>query len=73
MEKSICSYCGNDVFTEIPGGSIGGVVGGVVPLSGKVSVGETIYYSVCVKCGTVNRTYVKNPQKLVVKPSGRFV
>ncbi len=73
MEKTICSYCGNNVFTEIPGGSIGGVVGGVVPLSGKFTAGEQLYYSVCVKCGTVNRTYVKNPSRLVVKSDNKFI
>ena len=73
MEKQICSYCGNNVFTEVPGGSIGGVVGGVVPLSDKFSAGEKLYYSVCVKCGTVNRTYVKNPCRLVVKMDSKVI
>lgn len=73
MEKTVCSYCGNDVFTEVPGGSIGGVVGGVVPLSDKFTAGERLFYSVCVKCGTVNRTYVKNPHKLVVKSDNKVI
>ena len=69
MEEQICSYCGNNVFTEVPGGSIGGVV----PLSDKFSAGEKLYYSVCVKCGTVNRAYVKNPCRLVVKMDSKVI
>ncbi len=69
MEKAVCSYCGNNTFTEFTGG----VASGVMPLSGKTNLKEPLNYSVCLKCGTVNRIYVKNPYKLVVKSGNRFV
>lgn len=28
---------------------------------------ETLYHVICLKCGTVIRSYVKNPENLVVK------
>ena len=62
MEKPVCSFCGNDVFMELTSSGYGGV-----QLQGATLGGELLYYSVCVKCGTVNRSYIKNPQKLVQK------
>lgn len=62
MEKPICSFCGNDVFMEVAGGGYVNIQQLSAPLAG-----EPLYYSICVKCGTVNRAYIKNSQKLVQK------
>ena len=67
-KRMICSYCGGDNFVDVGGDSFGGISGGVVPLSNSKKSGSPLCLTVCLKCGTVNRMYFKNPHELIVKP-----
>ena len=69
MKKPICGFCGNDVFAEFSGSGSGNI-----PLASQSLMGEPLCYSVCVKCGTVNRIYVKDPEKLFkTRNTGKWI
>lgn len=59
-----CPNCGNSDFIE-------GVQGGyaaVSPASKTLTLkSQALYHVICVNCGTVVKTYVKNPKKLITK------
>ena len=61
-----CQYCGGEEFIEGWEGSYGGVY---------VSTGgirnQALYAIVCRNCGSVVRTFCKNPEKLYPKKERR--
>ena len=53
-----CPYCGKEEFVT---GKQGAVYAGV---KNSVLKERALYHEICVNCGTVVRSYVKNPEKL---------
>jgi len=41
--------------------------GGVSPIDKFLSTSQDLYHKICLNCGTVVRSYVKNPQKFAPK------
>ena len=59
-----CPYCGGEEFVE---GKQDGYAD-VVPANKTFTLrSEKLYHVICLKCGTVVRSYVKNPKDLVTK------
>ena len=63
MQGFKCPFCGNDTFVE---GAQDGY-GSVTPAN-KVWTfkAQKLIHVICLNCGTVVKSYVKNPKKLVV-------
>ena len=61
-----CQYCGGDEFIEGQEASYGGVY---VSTGGLRS--QALYAIVCRNCGSVVRTFCKNPEKLYPKKDRR--
>ena len=57
-----CPYCGGTEMIEAYQGSYAVVTG----LSHKMG-GVILYHSICRRCGSVVRSYVKDPEKLLKK------
>ena len=58
-----CPFCGGTEMTE-------GFQGGYAELcssANKLSGSQIIYHSVCRNCGSVVRSYVKDPEKMLKK------
>lgn len=63
-EKTACPYCGGTDF--VTGKQQGH--GAVMPVRGMFLFhGQTLYHDICGKCGTVVRSYIKEPEKFVGK------
>ncbi len=61
-----CPYCGaSDMIEACQGG-----YGAIVATSHKLG-GCALYHSVCRKCGTIVRSYVKDPEKLLKRSDRR--
>lgn len=63
-EKIACPYCGGTDFV------IGKQAGyaAVIPEKDRIILrGQILYHDICSKCGTVVRSYIKEPEKFVVK------
>ena len=63
-KKEKCCYCGNETFV------IGRQTnqGAVTPAEKILTLKEQqLYHVICLNCWTVIRSYVKNPQKLIIK------
>ncbi len=57
---SRCPYCGGTRMIE----AFQSAYGAVTATSNKLG-GRPLYHSVCLNCGSVVRSYVKEPQKLL--------
>ena len=57
---SRCPYCGGTEMIE----TFQGAYGAVAATSHKLG-GVSLYHSVCRHCGSVVRSYVKDPEKLL--------
>ena len=57
---SRCPYCGGTEFTEAFQGGYGAITGTSHRLGGR-----TLFHTVCMKCGSIVRSYVKEPEKLL--------
>ena len=55
-----CPYCGGTEFTE----AFQAAYGAVTATSNKLG-GRALYHSVCLNCGSVVRSFVKEPEKLL--------
>ena len=55
-----CPYCGSSEMIE----AYQSCYGAIVATSHKLG-GCSLYHSVCRKCGTIVRSYVKDPEKLL--------
>ncbi len=60
QEDSImkCPYCGREEFVT---GKQGAAYAGI---SVSVLKSRAVYHEICLHCGTIVRSYVKNPEKL---------
>ena len=57
-----CPYCGGTEMIE----AFQSAYGAVAATSNKLG-GRTLYHSICAGCGSVVRSYVKEPEKLLKK------
>lgn len=65
MEKEEkCPYCGNENFIEAKQEAYGSVCPAHTILSFKSQI---LYHKICLNCGTVVKSYVKNPSALISK------
>ena len=62
----VCPYCGGNEFIE----TYQDAYGAITALQHKWG-GCALYHSVCRKCGSVVRSYVKDPEKLLKKKDRR--
>lgn len=63
-EKIVCPYCGGTDF--VTGKHTG--YGSVMPEKDLLIFrGQILYHDICSKCGTVVRSYIKDPEKFVGK------
>ena len=63
-EKIVCPYCGGTDF--VIGKQAG--YGAVMPEKARlIFFGQELYHDICRKCGTVVRSYIKEPEKFVGK------
>ena len=61
-EKTVCQYCGGTDFIT------GKQQGYAAVMTKKFSFRDQIlYHDICRKCGTVVRSYIKEPEKFVGK------
>lgn len=59
-----CPYCGKQEFVE---GQQDGY-GAIVPANRIFTFkSQILYHTICLNCGAVVKSYVKEPQKLVVR------
>lgn len=61
-----CQYCGGEEFIE---GRVAAYGGAYVSTGGFRN--EALYAVICRNCGSVVRTFCKNPEKLCVKKERR--
>lgn len=62
-----CPYCGGTEIIETYQGGYGAIVATCHQFGGVA-----LYHSVCRKCGSVVRSYVKDPEKLLKKKDRRY-
>lgn len=59
-----CPYCGKEEFVE-------GVQGGYAAIAPATKVltfkSAALYHVICLNCGAIVKSYVKDPKKLVTK------
>ncbi|MCM1052863.1 MAG: hypothetical protein NC483_02670 [Ruminococcus sp.] len=68
MNKEICPYCGGKEFVKAKHNGYGNVY----PASKRITTKEQkLYHIICLDCGTVVRSFVKNPRKLETKKDKR--
>ena len=65
-KKLICPYCGGTRFVEAYQGGYGALQG-----EGLFNV-ASIHHTVCLGCGIVIESYVKNPEKLSKRRNSFF-
>lgn len=59
-----CQYCGNDKFVEGKQFS----QGAVYPKNKFLTFHyQILYHIICVNCGAIVKSYVKNPKELMIK------
>ena len=63
-----CPFCGGTEFIE----TFQSAYGAVSSTSNKLG-GCTLYHSVCRRCGSVVRSYVREPEKLLKKKDRKAV
>lgn len=61
-----CPFCGGIEMIETYQSGYGAITSKMNPFGGSA-----IYHSVCRKCGSVVRSYVKEPEKLIRKKDRR--
>ena len=61
-----CPYCGGTEMIE----TVQDCYGAISPV-GNAWKGAALYHSICRNCGTVVRSYVKDPEKLLKKKDRR--
>lgn len=61
-EETACPYCG---CTDIIVGKQAAVV--IPEKEMTVFNGQTLYHDICRQCGTVVRSYIKDPEKFAAK------
>ncbi len=59
MNNPKCAYCGLHNFITAKQSGYANVYRGMKS--------EALYYEICTNCGTVARTYVKKPERLLKK------
>ena len=66
IKLSACPFCGGTEFVE-------GYQGGYGALASKEGawLGASLYHVICRDCGSIVRSYVKDPEKLVKKKNRR--
>lgn len=65
VEIATCPFCGGGEFVETKVMSYGGVY--VTPASSMGLRHEYLFATVCKDCGSVVRTYVQSPERLISK------
>lgn len=60
-KKDVCKHCGGNSFVETKHGNEA-VVHSINRLNSRK---ETLYHMICVDCGTIKRSYVKNAKRLL--------
>ena len=63
---TVCPYCGGIEFIE----AYQDYYGAITAVENKLG-GCALYHSVCRNCGSVVRSYVKDPEKLLNKKDRR--
>lgn len=63
-----CPYCGGSQFITAYQAGYGAIVSNERPLSGT-----WLYHTICLSCGSVTRSYVNDPLKLVKKKNRKFI
>lgn len=63
FEDLKCPYCGGEEFVE---GTQKGYAD-IIPNKYFTLRSESLHHVICLKCGTIVRSYVKNPENLVTK------
>ncbi len=59
-----CPYCGNQEFVE--GKQVG--YAAISPADKTLTFkSQVLYHIICLNCGAVVKSYVKNPKKIVTK------
>lgn len=64
MKDAKCPYCGSKKFVEAEQSAYGAVYPANKILTFK---SQTLYHLICLKCGAVVKSYVKQPEKLLKK------
>ena len=62
-----CPYCGGSEMIE----TLQSAYGAVSAVSNKLG-GVALYHSICRNCGSVVRSYVKDPEKLLKKRDRKY-
>lgn len=63
-ENIVCPFCGGEDFVE----GIQKSYAQITPANKVLTLkSQNVYHIICLKCGTIVRSYVKNPQELVVE------
>ncbi len=63
-----CPYCGNTEFIQAMQSFQGGVMG----VENIWGMGQELHHVICRCCGSVVRSYVKNPEMLLKKKDRRI-
>ncbi|MBR6897591.1 MAG: hypothetical protein IKN24_05415 [Lachnospiraceae bacterium] len=61
-----CPCCGGNRFVEAYQSGYGALAGE------SVLLGATLYHTVCLECGLVVGSFVKNPEKLIKKCNRKY-
>lgn len=60
MNNQKCHYCGASNFITAKQAGYANVMRGIMK-------SEELHHEICLNCGTVLRSYVKNPERLIKK------
>ncbi len=63
---TVCPYCGGNEMIEAFQSAYGAIAAKSNPFGGAA-----LYHSVCRRCGTIVRSFVKEPEKLLKKKDRR--
>ena len=63
IKEEKCPYCGSLEFVEAKQDSYACVS----PMKTFTFKSQILYHTICLNCGSVVRSYVKNPKKLLLK------
>lgn len=63
IKEEKCLYCGSEEFVEAKQDGYSSVA----PIKAFTFKSQTLYHTICLNCGSVVKSYVKNPKKLLTK------
>ena len=63
-----CPYCGNTEFIQAMQSFQGGIMG----VENIWGMGQELHHVICRRCGSVVRSYVRNPEALLKKKDRRI-